>query len=150
MGYRKVCGLSCTPFLRERLPLPSRLSPCHLPQGDGFSGSGKLCGIAKRRPREGRLPPRRGKMSRSDKKGNLSPQVTEGVMNNNKKRLCRSRAVKVHTEINQRLENWGARRAAFRPYFLRSFIRGSRVRKPAFFSTGRFSSLCCSRARLRP
>ena len=26
-----------------------------------------------------------------------------------KKRLCRSRAVKVHTEINQRLENWGAR-----------------------------------------
>ena len=31
------------------------------------------------------------------------------------------------------MENWGARRAAFRPYFLRSFIRGSRVRKPAFF-----------------
>ena len=29
--------------------------------------------------------------------GELSPQVTEGVMNN-KKRLCRSRAVKVHTE----------------------------------------------------
>ncbi len=25
-------------------------------------------------------------------------------------------------------ENWGARRAAFRPYFLRSFMRGSRVR----------------------
>ena len=29
--------------------------------------------------------------------------------------------------VNQRLLNWGARRAAFRPYFLRSFIRGSRV-----------------------
>ena len=52
--------------------------------------------------------------------------------------------------VNQRLLNWGARRAAFRPYFLRSFIRGSRVRKPAFFRTGRFSSFCCSRARLRP
>ncbi len=67
-----------------------------------------------------------------------------------KKRSCRGRTVKLHLKINQRLENWGARRAAFRPYFLRSFIRGSRVRKPAFFSTGRFSSLCCSRARLRP
>ena len=33
----------------------------------------------------------------------------------------------------QRLENWGARRAAWRPYFLRSFMRGSRVRKPAAF-----------------
>jgi len=31
----------------------------------------------------------------------------------------------------QRLLNWGARRAALRPYFLRSFILGSRVRKPA-------------------
>lgn len=28
----------------------------------------------------------------------------------------------------QRFENWGARRAALRPYFLRSFMRGSRVR----------------------
>ena len=35
------------------------------------------------------------------------------------------------------LENCGARRAALRPYFLRSFIRGSRVRKPAFLRMGR-------------
>ena len=35
------------------------------------------------------------------------------------------------------LENCGARRAAFRPYFLRSFMRGSRVRKPAFLRMGR-------------
>ena len=34
-----------------------------------------------------------------------------------KKRLCRSRAVELHLKYNQRLENWGARRAAFRPYF---------------------------------
>ena len=67
-----------------------------------------------------------------------------------KKRSRRGRTAKLHLKINQRLENWGARRAAFRPYFLRSFIRGSRVRKPAFVSTARFSSLCCSRARLRP
>ena len=71
-------------------------------------------------------------------------------MQQQKKRSCQGRTVKLHPKINQRLENWGARRAAFRPYFLRSFIRGSRVRKPAFFSTARFSSLCCSRARLRP
>lgn len=42
---------------------------------------------------------------------------------------------------DQRLLNCGARRAALRPYFLRSFMRGSRVRKPAFFSSPRrFSS----------
>ena len=52
--------------------------------------------------------------------------------------------------ISQRLENCGARRAAFRPYFLRSFIRGSRVRKPAFFRMARYSGFTSSRARLMP
>lgn len=51
---------------------------------------------------------------------------------------------------DQRLLNCGARRAALRPYFLRSFIRGSRVRKPAFLRAGRSSGLNCSRARDRP
>ena len=37
----------------------------------------------------------------------------------------------------QRLVNCGARRAALRPYFLRSFILGSRVRKPAAFRVAR-------------
>src|SRR4051794_6527831 len=39
----------------------------------------------------------------------------------------------------QRLEYCGALRAFFRPYFLRSLTRASLVRKPAFFSAGRFS-----------
>ena len=39
----------------------------------------------------------------------------------------------------QRLLYWGALRAFLRPYFLRSMTRGSRVRKPAFFSGGRSS-----------
>jgi hypothetical protein len=34
------------------------------------------------------------------------------------------------------LENCGARRAAFKPYFFLSFIRGSLVKKPALLSTG--------------
>ncbi len=33
----------------------------------------------------------------------------------NKKRLCRSRAVKLHLKYNQRLENWGASLAGLRP-----------------------------------
>ena len=37
----------------------------------------------------------------------------------------------------QRLEYCGALRAFLRPSFLRSLTRGSRVRKPAFFSGGR-------------
>ena len=37
----------------------------------------KVCGFARGSPFEERRPPRRGKMSRSDKRGNLSPQVTE-------------------------------------------------------------------------
>ena len=51
---------------------------------------------------------------------------------------------------NQRLENWGARRAAFRPYFLRSFIRGSRVRKPAFLMAGFRSMSALTRERAMP
>ena len=35
----------------------------------------------------------------------------------------------------QRLENWKERRALRRPYFLRSTVRESRVRKPCFLST---------------
>ena len=38
------------------------------------------------------------------------------------------------------LLNCGARLAALRPGFLRSFIRGSRVKNPAFFKIGRYSS----------
>ena len=38
---------------------------------------------------------------------------------------------------NYLFENCGARRAAFKPYFFLSFIRGSLVKKPAFFNTGR-------------
>jgi len=34
---------------------------------------------------------------------------------------------------------WGAFRARFSPYFLRSFIRASRVSSPAFFSAARKS-----------
>ncbi len=41
---------------------------------------------------------------------------------------CGSRGFEGFREGNYLLENWGARRAAFRPYFLRSFILGSRVR----------------------
>ncbi len=51
---------------------------------------------------------------------------------------------------NQRLLNWGARRAALRPYFLRSFIRGSRVRKPAFLRVPRSSGSALHRAREMP
>ena len=40
---------------------------------------------------------------------------------------------------NYLLENWGARRAFLRPYFLRSLTRGSRVKKPAFLRAGRQS-----------
>ena len=43
-----------------------------------------------------------------------------------------------------------ARRAALRPYFLRSFILGSRVSRPAAFKMGRYSSLTSRRARATP
>ena len=42
--------------------------------------------------------------------------------------------------LAQRLEYCGALRAFFRPYFLRSLTRASRVRKPAFFRAGRLAS----------
>ena len=36
--------------LSGNYPFRHRLRRCHLPQGDGFSGSGKVSGIAQRRP----------------------------------------------------------------------------------------------------
>ena len=47
----------------------------------------------------------------------------------------------------QRLEYCGALRAFLRPYFLLSFSRASRVRRPAFFSVGRSSGSSSTRAR---
>jgi len=63
-------------LLAREYPFRHRLRRCHLPQGDGFSGGGKVSDIAIRRPLEGRLPPLRGKMSRSDKRGNLANVVS--------------------------------------------------------------------------
>ena len=45
------------------------------------------------------------------------------------------------------MEYCGALRAFFSPYFLRSLTRGSRVRKPAFFSAGRSSGSSAMSAR---
>ena len=42
---------------------------------------------------------------------------------------------------NYLLENWNLLRAPFCPYFLRSFLRGSRVSIEAFFSNARNSEL---------
>src|SRR2546427_9073448 len=50
----------------------------------------------------------------------------------------------------QRLEYWGRLRALWRPYFLRSTSRGSRVTKPAFLRIGRNSGLAASSARVMP
>ena len=46
-------------------------------KGKGLGKKMKLAGTAKGSHFEERLPPLRGKMSRSDKRGSLSPQVTE-------------------------------------------------------------------------
>ena len=43
--------------------------------------------------------------------------------------------------LNQRLLNCGALRAFFRPAFLRSMTRASRVSSPAFLSEGRLASV---------
>ena len=92
----------------------------------GFGQSPKRLYGARRRPACGGAPKERKKM----------PPNMGGIFE--------------ASQINQRLLNWGARRAAFRPYFLRSFIRGSRVRKPAAFRAARYSGLTCSRARAMP
>nr|DAM77474.1 MAG TPA: hypothetical protein [Caudoviricetes sp.] len=49
-----------------------------------------------------------------------------------------------------RLENCGARRAFFKPYFFLSFIRESRVRNPAFLRIGLKSASASFNARAIP
>ena len=53
-----------------------------------------------------------------------------------KTRCFRGNLLFFDIRLNYLFENCGARRAALRPYFLRSFIRGSRVKNPAFLRTG--------------
>src|SRR6266481_3075213 len=45
-------------------------------------------------------------------------------------RALKPQAIYYSDKDNQRFENWNALRAPLRPYFLRSFMRPSRVRKP--------------------
>ena len=56
-----------------------------------------------------------------------------------KTRCFRGNLLFFDIRLNYLFENCGARRAALRPYFLRSFILGSRVRNPAFFRIGLYS-----------
>ena len=51
-------------------------------------------------------------------------------------------------DSDQRLENWKRLRAPGRPGFLRSFMRGSRVRRPSCLSGRRRASSTSRRARL--
>ena len=53
-------------------------------------------------------------------------------------------------EINYLFENWGARRAFFKPYFFLSFILESLVKKPAFLSAALVSGSACKSARAIP
>ena len=53
-------------------PSPSLLRKSTSPKGRGLGKEMKFAGTAKGSPFEERLPPRRGKMSRSDKRGNLA------------------------------------------------------------------------------
>ena len=56
-----------------------------------------------------------------------------------KTRCFRGNLLFFDIRLNYLFENCGARRAALRPYFLRSFIRGSRVKNPADLRTGLYS-----------
>ena len=51
---------------------------------------------------------------------------------------------------NQRFEYWKRLRAPGWPYFLRSFMRGSRVRKPSALRVERRLASNCSKARAMP
>ena len=72
----KICGGGEQPRPLRLLPLVASTSP----KVGGFGNPRKVSGFARGSPFEERLPPVRGKMSRSDKKGNLASECeTERV-----------------------------------------------------------------------
>src|SRR5690554_6743920 len=73
----------------------------------------------------------------------------ETFLSKKKSSLLAQRALK-RKENNYRLENWKRLRAPLRPYFLRSFLRGSRVRYPSSLRSARIASSSCTSARLIP
>ena len=68
--------------------------------------------------------------------------IANAALNNKPIRIVMEKMIGVHRNApmptaGQRLLYWGALRAFLSPYFLRSTTRGSRVRNPAFFRSGR-------------
>mgnify|MGYP004507730669 CR=1 FL=1 len=86
--FWKICGFSRIAFSQVGfgtnslsqnltvLPAPSGREPLARPETLRFSQ--KLCRHAKASPFEERLPPRRGKMSRSDKRGSVDLRSKDG------------------------------------------------------------------------
>ena len=75
--------------------------------------------------------------------------ATASASSGDRSAFASPRTPSVPKAAHQRFEYWGAFRAFFRPYFLRSVARGSRVRKPAFLRPGRSSGSTSMRARAR-
>ena len=116
----------------------------------GVGQEGRFGGrqVALRQPRRqpGRLPGKHGWVSRLYSPGLghseakvLAPGGLISCKTRNPQRLwCLNgsktrnigRPTRISSEIDQRFENWKLLRAPLRPYFLRSFMRPSRVRKP--------------------
>ena len=100
--------------------------------------------------RDNSLCPDCGRISDFCAAGSPSCNIRAGVIRHtrrSKRRPYRRRALKAQVNAaiwahfkgrrKLRLENWGARRRPSGPYFLRSFMRGSRVRKPAALRAAR-------------
>ena len=80
----KICGRGEQPRPLRLLPLAASTSP----KVGGLGNPRKVSGFARGSPFEERLPPVRGKMSRSDKKGNLASECeTERASQQNKNHL---------------------------------------------------------------
>ena len=71
LPFFEFCGKKQTPR-QASSPSPSLLRKSTSPKGRGLGKEMKFAWTAKGSPFEERLPPRRGKMSRSDKRGSLA------------------------------------------------------------------------------
>ncbi len=115
----------------------------HLGAGAGQAATTAASSISRSRGGRGRRP-RRDARSRRGRRARWQPlgpppgptPASGRRWPDHGRRRCRRGDPR---PVDQRLEYWGALRAFFRPYFLRSMTRGSRVRKPARLRAGRSS-----------
>ena len=156
-SWVKTPGLCCAAdFPARRVRFPGRKNALAKTERFGGAGTAPARGGSCRTAQSRVSPPRKRMNFKAQTTYFLrasSPSAKQDSKRTTKKACLQRKYLQTSQNFginNYLLENCGARRAPLRPYFFLSFIRGSRVSRPAFLRVGRRDSSYCRSARAIP